>query len=247
MTKDSMTVVSLNIEHDKHLNKIIPVVNDIRPDVCCFQEVLLSNVPKLSSDLDLPYSYYLPFANGSKTKSWNIAPDDQWGTLFLSQVAFQDKGFYCYAGDAATIPEINGNPNSVRRAIAWIKISKFTLLQTHFTWTPVHFGDVTPEQSTDFAKLLAGLDKFPSGVLCGDLNSPRGKGIWSQLADRFTDYTPPEIVTTIDPKLHRAGDLKIVVDCVFGWGNHVVTDIKLLIGVSDHHGFKFVVKLKSAR
>ncbi len=242
MTKDSLTVISLNIEHDKHLDKIVPIVMRIHPDVCCFQEALLSSVPKLSRDLDLPHSYYVPLANGSQTKSWNMAPDDQWGMLFLSKVAFQNKGLFCYAGDAAVIPEINEHPNSPRRAVAWIKISKFTLLQTHFTWTPVYFGGVTPEQSADFSKLLAGLDQFSSGILCGDLNSPRGMSLWSQLANRFTDYTPPEIVTTIDPQLHKAGDLKIVVDCVFGWGDHQVTGTKLLTGVSDHYGFKFVVK-----
>ena len=241
MTKDSLTVVSLNIQQGKHLDKIIPTVMRIHPEVCCFQEALLSSIPKLSQKLELPHNYFIPLANGSQTRSWNIHPDDQWGMLFLSRVAFKDKGFHCYAGDAAVIPEINEHYNSPRRAIAWVKISKFTLLQTHFTWTPVHFGGVTFEQSADFAKLLAGLDQFPAGVLCGDLNSPRGKSLWSQLANRFTDYTPPEIVTTIDPKLHRAGDLKIVVDCVFAWGNHMVTDIELLTGVSDHYGFKFIV------
>ena len=245
MTKDSLTVVSLNIEHDKHLEKIIPAVKRIHSEVCCFQEAILSSVPKLSSDLDLPYSYFIPLANGSQTKAWNIHPDDQWGILFLSKTPFRDSGLYCHVGDQETVPEIRKHPNSVRRAIAWIKISKFTLLQTHFTWTPVHWGGITLEQSTDFAKLLAGLDQFPSGVLCGDLNSPRGKSLWSQLADRFTDYTPPEIITTIDPKLHRAGDLKIVVDCVFGWGDHQVTDTELLTGISDHYGFKFIVRLNN--
>jgi endonuclease/exonuclease/phosphatase family metal-dependent hydrolase len=71
-------------------------------------------------------------------------------------------------------------------------------------------------------------------ILCGDFNAPRGREIFSRLAKRWHDNVPLHYVTSIDPKLHRAGPLQLMVDGVFSTTDYRVRNVVLHQGVSDH-------------
>jgi endonuclease/exonuclease/phosphatase family metal-dependent hydrolase len=71
-------------------------------------------------------------------------------------------------------------------------------------------------------------------VLCGDFNAPRGKEIFSRLAAHWTDHVPLAHTTSLDPVLHRAGALQLMVDGIFSTPDYDVSGVRLHQGVSDH-------------
>lgn len=71
-------------------------------------------------------------------------------------------------------------------------------------------------------------------VLCGDFNAPRGGPIFSQFAERWRDCIPQHIATSIDPDLHRAGALQLMVDGLFTTADFAVSNVRMHCGVSDH-------------
>ena len=54
------------------------------------------------------------------------------------------------------------------------------------------------------------------------------------MSDRFKDNIPLRYTTSIDPNLHRAGALELMVDGLFSTPGYVVSDVALHSGVSDH-------------
>ena len=71
-------------------------------------------------------------------------------------------------------------------------------------------------------------------VLCGDFNAPRGGEIFTRLATQSRDNVPSHYVTSIDPKLHRAGPLQLMVDGLFSTDGYRLSEVVLHNGVSDH-------------
>jgi len=71
-------------------------------------------------------------------------------------------------------------------------------------------------------------------IFCGDFNAPRGRKTWSILSSKLKDNIPDEIMTTVDAKIHRAGNLMLVVDGLFTSKNYKVTGVRVISGVSDH-------------
>lgn len=90
--------------------------------------------------------------------------------------------------------------------IVWATVEKgdeqYTLVTTHFTWS--EDGRATEKQKCDFEYLKKILDTLPPHILTGDLNAPRGFGIWEKFVAYYgRDYIPQGITSTIDPNLHR--------------------------------------------
>lgn len=82
--------------------------------------------------------------------------------------------------------------------------------------------------------LLKFLSEIPEFILCGDFNAPRGGIIFDTIASKYKDNIPSEINTTIDKNLHKAGDLKLVVDGLFTTPSYQITSIKIIDSLSDH-------------
>jgi endonuclease/exonuclease/phosphatase family metal-dependent hydrolase len=73
-------------------------------------------------------------------------------------------------------------------------------------------------------------------VLTGDFNAPRGGPIFSELAKVWNDQIPATAKTSIDPQLHRAGSLQLMVDGLFTTSDFHAEDVALHTGLSDHQG-----------
>ena len=108
----------------------------------------------------------------------------------------------------------------------------YTIATTHFTWADD--GGVNEEQRRDLKQLLKLLRQRGELVLCGDFNAPRGREIFTILSSYLKDNVPPEVQTTLDPKLHRAGALPYVVDYLWSTPKYKATKVKVVSGVSDH-------------
>ena len=85
-------------------------------------------------------------------------------------------------------------------------------------------------------KLLIRLKQIEPFILCGDFNAPRGKAIFQKLVKTYTDNIPKKISSTIDPVLHREGNLDFVVDGLFTTSHFHVKNIRIIEGLSDHKG-----------
>jgi exonuclease III len=113
----------------------------------------------------------------------------------------------------------------------------YRVANTHFTWSAD--GSFTSKQAEDFRRLWNHIEDLGEVVLTGDFNSPRGRSEngsnpYDLLVDRMEALVSTSEDTTIDSSLHRAGELKLVVDGIFITPTYKAISVKLQDGVSDH-------------
>jgi endonuclease/exonuclease/phosphatase family metal-dependent hydrolase len=236
----SISLVSLNIERSKHLDRVISFLKSIHADVICLQELSESDIPRFESELAMTASF-APFGR------FPAEGDEQemlLGVGILTRTpAVSNRNLY-YKGDEETAK--NNAPNkifiSTSTAIVMCDLvtegEQFRILSTHFTWTPD--GKTNEEQRTDMQNLLATLKTLGDFILCGDFNAPRGGEIFSELAHRYTDNIPSHYSTSLDIALHRLGKQDsahlgtLMVDGLFTTPRYFAENVSLQFGVSDH-------------
>jgi endonuclease/exonuclease/phosphatase family metal-dependent hydrolase len=232
----SSKIASINIEGDKHLDRVIPFLQSQNFDVICLQEVLNKDVSLFKKELEMDAKYYPSVYFGSENRG-GITPGNLWGILTLVKKDCSSFFSHTYVGSEKDIPHFdNDNFNRVNRILAGVEYKfggdVFRILTTHFTWIPD--GKTNDEQRNDYKKLLQYLDLYDEFVLCGDFNAPRGQEIWDSLAQKYTDNTPQEILTTMDQNLHKVKGLQLVVDGMFSTSQYVVKNVVVQDGLSDH-------------
>lgn len=228
---DPLKIVSLNIEYDRHLDRIIPFLKEQQPDVILLQEVLRKDVDILEEATGqkgvFTVQNILSFEHG----------DFLFGMLILSGLPILKKETIYYSGDDIHLVRMHtGEPEKTTRALSIIEVLKgdqrYCLVNIHFTWSPKSRPNAVQHQ--DLKSVLQHLSKIPEFILCGDFNAPRGTAIFDAIASRYKDNIPLNVVTTIDKNLHKAGDLGIVVDGIFTTPGYQVEAIKVLSDLSDH-------------
>jgi endonuclease/exonuclease/phosphatase family metal-dependent hydrolase len=231
----SLRLLTLNIEGDRHLDRVCRALAEHRPEVVCLQEVFEASCPQLAAVG--PYSVaFAPTARMSATRS--AAPEQNWGVAVLTRIPVLAHAVMPYAADS-TIRTLR-LPNDSSRAVVVTEVAHegcaFRVATTHFTWSPG--GQSSDEQREDFVRLSRVMKDFPDYVLCGDFNAPRGGEIFSRFVGELAliDHLSPEVSTTIDPRYHRAGALELVVDTVFSTPEYRATEVEVLEGLSDHKG-----------
>ncbi|MDQ3008957.1 MAG: endonuclease/exonuclease/phosphatase family protein [bacterium] len=243
--KASVKLASINIEGHKHFHeRILPFLQQFKPDVVCLQEVFSVDVPFLKEILGMD-GLFMPTSIVTEVSVHQPIAMGEWGVLLLSSLPIsQIQGEY-YVGTAERIPPFmeHGNPNGMNRVFIWATVmvgqTPFTIGTTHFTWSVK--GEPTEEQDRDLHQLFSILDSIPDVVFCGDFNAPRGKATFAKIAERYTDHIPPSVTTSIDPELHKAGALELMVDALFSTPEYTVTDVKVSAGVSDHQAITATV------
>lgn len=244
-----MKLISLNCERNKHLDLIVPFLHEEQPDVVCAQEVFRHDIPVIEAAFGAQ-AYFVPLLKILSENTYHVPPLGEEGiAIFVSKKLIQrDFHFQYYVQKNSEIPEFNGsNPNAINRAVAWITVEKdgatFVLADTHFTWTPD--GSASDEQRANYVALENVLQTIPEFVLCGDFNAPRGGEIFTALAEKYADNIPSSVVTSIDPHIHRAGALQLMVDGMFSTPKYRVHDVRVVDGVSDHKAVVGEVELKN--
>jgi endonuclease/exonuclease/phosphatase family metal-dependent hydrolase len=226
--------ISVNIERDRHIDKILSLIQKENPDVICFQEIMQDKAQNIAST----FGYFCLFTPTTRHE----LVDDQWeGIAILSRYPFYNINLHQYAGASETPTVFTKFPVSVlhqtRRYILQVvdlrvenKIYRFA--NTHFTWSPD--GQADEFQRLHLKQMLANLATYPSVVLSGDFNAPRGREIFSAIAERYKDNIPAHYQTSLDEKLHRCGYLPYVVDGLFSTPDYKISNVELVFGVSDH-------------
>ncbi len=238
-------IFNLNLEGHHHLqSRILPFLAEEKPEIVCFQEVFKSDLPLFAE-----FGYQGRFQAMTQIKPDSFFKQSvagEFGLFLGSKLPIVAGDFSLYRGDpdaTPVAPKILGkNPqiaNIFNRYLGWIKVKKaeevYTVATTHFTYDPG--GEVNQLQRQDLTKLLNITNQLPPHLLTGDLNTPRGKELWSRLARHYQDNVPAEVETTIDNQLHRADrELKLVVDAFFSQPPYQVKSLQVLSGLSDHKG-----------
>jgi endonuclease/exonuclease/phosphatase family metal-dependent hydrolase len=230
-----LALACINIERSKHLSKVVTFLRGQVPDVTCLQEVVAEDVGPLSEQLGYPHRFFIPMCRFPDPRGPRSL-----GLAILSRHAFAASEDIRYAGGGSGRDVLDRSSEQSRfrtnrYAVGLVGIAldgeSFTIGTTHFPWSD--HGRTLDFQRSACDRLLAVLNER-SLVLCGDFNAPRGREIFSRLAVQWTDHVPPAYTTSLDPILHRAGSLKLMVDGVFSTPDYEVSGVMLHQGVSDH-------------
>lgn len=229
--KAPLKIICLNIEMDRHFERILPFFKEQQADVILLQEVLGKD-QKLLEEATNMYGIYTIQNIICSEKT-----EDYLGLLTLSNLPIIKNDHIFYRGDGAQLIRMTEKePEKTARALTMIEVVKghqtYRILNTHFTWTPN--GQPNEEQYQDLQYLLTHLIQIPEFIFCGDFNAPRGTPIFDTLAANYKDNIPVHISTTIDKNHHRCGDLGIVVDGVFTTSGYKIMDLQVVDNLSDH-------------
>lgn len=231
-------LVTLNIEGDKHINRFLPQLKKISPDVICFQEMFEADSEMIARELDMTQYKYVPTVKVEKENKYGISPRGNWGVCLMTKLTVKRWDVFHYSDftEQKSFHEPNDVVRSVIVSILSYGENEYRVATTHFTWSPG--GEATDLQRQDFARLKDVLNQYEDMVLCGDFNAPRGREIFNLFETLYHDSVPQEITTTIDPTLHYAGDLnlQLVVDTIFTSTHYQVSKVQVLKSLSDHYG-----------
>lgn len=223
-----LNIVSVNIEKDRHFDRLMPFLKKQKPDVILLQEVLSKDIAYFEKSLEME-SHYAALNR--------YADSTQLGILTLSNYPLLKTCAMYYRGDGDNLPLLeHAEPEKMARAILVTEIIKenqrYCLINTHFTWSPN--GQPSALQNEDINILMQLLSEIPEFVFCGDFNAPRGTAIFDKIASKYKDNIPLHINTTIDKNLHKAGGLKLVVDGIFSTSAYQINSVEIVDSISDH-------------
>ncbi len=234
MNSKPLRLVSLNIEGSKHLDLVEDFLQTENPDVVCLQEVYRKDLPRLMQASSATDAYFAPMAFHTKYA-------DEKGQVIISRHKFSATHEWFAGAPKGVVPTAakeNFEASYASRhftlltAQVFVDECVFTFCTTHLPVTKD--AEVTTFQRDALAGLSQVLETLPSFILTGDLNAPRGGEIFAQIAEKYTDNIPTDYTTSIDPKLHRAAPLELMVDGLFSTDDFLVSDVRLQCGVSDH-------------
>jgi endonuclease/exonuclease/phosphatase family metal-dependent hydrolase len=227
----ALKIISLNIEHEKHLESVTKFLSESQADVVCLMEVLQPHLEQLKEATGASFSLYAPMTQ------FPVGDEHiPFGVCILSRVPVTDSGIRYYFKDANIPVFVPNDDDSLSRALVYADCVKdgvtYRIGATHFTWTPD--GGVSPKQEQDLTRLFGVLDTLGDVAFMGDFNAPRGGEIFAKLASKYTDNIPAEYFSSLDPRMHRAGGLELMVDGLFTTPGLKAENVKLTSGVSDH-------------
>jgi endonuclease/exonuclease/phosphatase family metal-dependent hydrolase len=201
-------LLTLNIEGDKHLERIRPFIAEENPDIVCLQEAFRDDAQELlGSEFQIEF---LPMCLKER-KNGALA---QWGVAVATRTPAQQVIREYYQQQTTTLVPYDGITIHTKRKTTWLGVvgvviadgdKKLTVFTTHFTWTPD--GASNEYQASDMKGLLSFLETQEPHVLCGDFNIPRKQNdIYPILAAHYTDHVPQEYETSMYLPLHRTKD-----------------------------------------
>ena len=236
-----LKIISLNVERSKHLDRVFPFIQKEAPDVLLLQEVLERDLSEFQKQSGLPNVVWLRDTFIDDPTNTSGQPDYS-GIAILSRHPFTSQGSEYYympvSGIALEAKQMVDARVTNAQGVVWAAINhngtSFTFATTHFTWTPD--GYPNEDQEIDFLAAKEVLSKIGPHILTGDLNAPRGLGVWERFTALYDqDNIPADIVTTIDPDLHRFGKrIAWTVDALFTAKEYQTNDVRIVSGLSDH-------------
>jgi hypothetical protein len=243
----SLSLVSVNIERSKHLDRVVPFLRAQKPDVVCFQELMVRDIPLFERELGAKSIYV-----GNTIHPDEGEPDVMGIGIFTAFPIISHATEYYWGGPENVVEfdltSTKAKHDSENHAVVYCDITKdgatFRIATTHFTWTPN--GQPDDFQREDLARMMPILEGAKEFALCGDFNAPRGSEIFTKIAARYKDNIPERYLWSLDLDLHRGG-LKhmkeeaagmglsgLMVDGLFTTPSYMAENVELHEGVSDH-------------
>lgn len=249
-----MKLLSVNIEGQKHLEKVRALLKNENPDFVCLQECFPEMINSIAGG-EYPYRLYVPTYRVDQIEGLGpegLVPSTTrvWGEAIISKYPLHDTQTIYLSMDEyneKNLP-IHGTDNHIPALIvANVEIGGevYKIGTIHLTWTPK--ATMTKRQRLNVSELLS-LLKGQEIVLAGDFNMPRGNAVYKKIARVFKDNIPKEVVTTLDPELHyrNAGQIKkleLVVDYIWSSPKYCVSYVRVVTGVSDHCALMGIVDI----
>lgn len=229
-----MRVIGLNIEGDRHLQGLLTSLPLLHPDVVLLQELHEKDLSTLAEALGMAGVHY------SVMGDLTCAPDEyeSYGIAVLTKNQSQERINTVYGVFNADYPEYWDKTSDRPSNCCLLAVStevdsaEYVVATTHGAWSPK--GEIIPAQQVCMEALLKEVQALPSLILEGDFNTPRGAGLYEELSSRYRDCLPSTVTTSIDPSLHRAGALQLVVDGLFASSEYRLENVEVLEGYSDH-------------
>jgi endonuclease/exonuclease/phosphatase family metal-dependent hydrolase len=238
----ALKLLTLNIEGDRHLDRVRATIRKHLPDVVCLQEVFEDDCAAFAGLGDYRFRYAISTLKAVRARP--EAPPRSWGLGVFARATVRQQTIAYYTEDA-NIRVFRG-PHDPRRVLIATELEHqgepYRVVTTHFTWS--EGGTFAAAQYEDFQRLRQIVAPFRDYVLCGDLNAPRGGRMFAAFMEELglIDHVPPHVTTTIDARFHYAGDLQLVVDAMFATPHYVLEDVQVLEGISDHKGILATVR-----
>ena len=264
-----LKILHLNIERDNHIDAVINLLKRKKPDIACFEEAKYKDVEKIAEE----FKYYFAFSPRVVINDNNVIGEEgsvifsKYPIQETKIERYDDKVFKDVP--VHTLEEIRTKDGKrpVDRffdyyALLSISIKsddnkKITISTTHF---PVvdhiipgleehHLGGVENLREIEHARLYLKrlvhlIRKLPDPVIfTSDLNNTRGEFFYDKVAQELVDIVPNDVVSTLDPKLHRKSELKLVVDTIMTSHQVSVENFEIIEGVSDHKALFALLKI----
>ena len=226
-------IVSINIERQKHLESVKSFLETEKPDVVCMQELHKSDVMMFAELLDMMYVFE-PMFN-------NIDENFVMGTAIFAK-HLDEISQHWIGGSTDELPLSRNNLSSSEN----YNLSRYLLITAKaiiegdcFVIGTVHLpvtekGEVTDFQLKTMQQLLSVTKEYDELLFCGDFNAPRGREVFDTIANHYTDNIPIVYETSLDKDIHRAGYIPFMVDGLFSTPQYMVSNVRLVNGVSDH-------------
>ena len=228
----TLKLLSLNIERDKHIPNVIALIEKERPEVICLQEVQEPDFEMLKKRFDFQ-GFFVSMMTYKRIVAGKETLIKQGNVIFTTlNLLKAESSFYFGKGNSPLYKGYNTIDRVLVVGLVEKNKKKYTLTTTHFT--RADDGGVNDEQRRDLKKLLKLVEQQGELVLCGDFNAPRGREIFDTISKQLKDNIPPQIKTTLDPKIHKAGPLPYVVDFLWSTSHYSVQNVRIIDGVSDH-------------
>lgn len=239
----ALKFISVNIERDRHVEKISHLLQRENADVVCLQEVMEANLLQFASI----NNYFSFFSPTTLHKSVDAGLE---GIAILSRYPFFNLHLHQYAGpdllnvyDKSSVHSLHESRRYLLQ-VCEIEVSsrRYRFANTHFTWSAD--GQADDYQRQDLQKMMHYVKQYQPLVFAGDFNAPRGREIFSTIASEYQDNIPAHYETSLDKHLHRAGYLPYMVDGLFSSPEYQISDVELIFGVSDHAAVRATVDIK---
>lgn len=232
-------LIQLNIERDKHLDRIVSFLEQEQPDIVCLQEVFEHDLTMFAERFGLQKAFapmVLNQASAGASEEFFLE-----GVGILSRVPIERVSTGWYFGNGSGILNENTEErDTVYQPLLTVVCSidgvPVVVGTTHFmkSW----HGLPDDYQRERMKRFLPILEEACPDILCGDFNIPRGTELYHILHDRLCDNIPPECMNSIDPTLHRVPGLSLMIDYVWSSPPRVqVSNVRQVCGVSDHCAF----------
>jgi len=235
--ENKLKLISINIEHSKHTERVKAFLEDEKPDIVCILELCEKDIQMYEVLLGTQ-SFFKRVNKGTMEKDGH---EDYVGNAIFAKNFIVINHHYYYGSESKvgpyiSSPDIRTYRNNSQLPLLWADIQHngvtYRIATTHLTWTMS--GESAAFQLEDVENMLAISGTLDEHVLVGDFNAPRGRETFSRIVARYKDNIPLEYKTSIDQNLHRVKGLQYMVDGLFTTPGYVANDVHLVDGVSDH-------------